>query len=279
MRKLLRLQPARPDRAVHGFIYYRFTDRYVAVVRHFLERRELLPRVRGWAGRRLARTHHAKVVPTEQARRVLAVDKPVELRAHERVVPYEIARDVVLSVPLSITLTECACRAVADGRGEHDPDRCGSLAQCLYLGDPIAAYAAEHRPDRSRRLSVEEALDVVEQAARRDAVHTLWFKDAAAGRMYALCNCCTCCCVGLQAHREGFRPLVGSGYTAAVTEGLCTGCGRCVGACAFAALSIADGTLAVDAARCFGCGTCARICEKDALHLQSGRADVEVLPL
>lgn len=279
MRKLLRLQPARPDRAVHGFIYYRFTDRYVAVVRHFLERRDLFPRVREWAGRRLARTHHAKVVPTEQARRVLAIDKPVELRATEKVVPYEIARDVVLSVPLSITLTECACRAVAQGRGEHDPDPCGPLGQCLYLGDPIASYMAEHRPDKSRRLGVDEALDVVERAARRGAVHTLWFKDAAAGRMYALCNCCTCCCVGLQAHREGFRPLVGSGYAAVAADDLCTGCGRCVDVCPFAALSITGGTVVVDTARCFGCGTCARTCEQDVLHLQSGRADVEPLPL
>jgi ferredoxin len=279
VRKLLRLQPARPDRAVHGFIYYRFTDSYVAVVRHFLERRDLLPRVRDWAGRRLACTHHAKVVPTEQARRVLAIDKPVELRALERVVPYEIARDVVLSVPLSITLTECACRAVAHGRGEHDPDLCGPLAQCLYLGDPIASYAAEHRPDKSRRLTVDEALDVVEQAAGRGAVHTLWFKDAAAGRMYALCNCCSCCCVGLQAHREGFRPLVGSGYAAVVTDDLCTGCGRCVDVCPFGALSLAGDDLVVDTARCFGCGTCARTCEQDALHLQSGRTDIEPLPL
>ena len=279
MRKLLRLQPARPDRAVHGFIYYRFTDRYVAVVRHFLERRDLLPRVREWAGKRLARTHHAKVVPTEQARRVLVIDRPVELRATERVLPYEIARDVVLSVPLSITLTECACRAVARGRGEHDPDRCGPIAQCLYLGDPIASYAAEHRPDKSRRVSAREAVEVVERAAARGAVHTLWFKDAAGGRMYALCNCCTCCCVGLQANREGFRPLVGSGYAVAVREDLCTGCGRCVDGCPFAALSMVGGTATVDIARCFGCGNCARTCEQDAIDLQSGRADVEPLPL
>lgn len=58
---------------------------------------------------------------------------------------------------------------------------------------------------------------------------------------------------------------------AMVTGTACTGCGDCVGACPFAAISLfeSDGaTVArVDAAVCKGCGACAPLCPTDAIDL------------
>ncbi len=266
MGRLLRLQPDRPDRAVHGYIYYRWTSRYVALVRWALKRHGLGV-VRIAAGNHLAETHHAKVVPAQTARRVITIDRPVELHASESVVPYRVARDVVLEAPLAIALAQCACRATArqSGRG-HD---CGPLEQCLYLGDPIAAFVVEKQPT-ARLITAEEALAVIDAAAERGAIHTLWFKDAAAGRMYAICNCCSCCCIGLEAQREGFRPLAGSGYCALVDATACSACGACVAVCAFGALTMAGtgGTAVVDKERCFGCGACQRVCPTSAIALE-----------
>ena len=266
MGRFLRLQPDRPDRAAHGYVYYRWTSRYVAVVRWALERRGF-GALRTAAGNHLAETHHAKIVPAETARRVIRVDRAVDLHDLESVVPYAVARDVVLEAPLTIALAQCACRATAReaGRG-HD---CGPLEQCLYLGDPIASFVAEKQPSASL-ITAEQALEVIDAAAARGAIHSLWFKDAAGGRMYAICNCCSCCCVGLEAQREGFRPLAGSGYCAVVDAEACTACGECVASCAFGALSIGPGadSVAVDAELCLGCGACLRACPAGALALE-----------
>jgi ferredoxin len=267
MGRFLRMQPDRPDRAVHGYVYYRWTSRYMAVVRYFLEREWLFKPLRTAAGRHLERTHHAKIVPTADARRLIQIDQPIEYRNLESVVPFAVARDIVLDSPATITLARCACRNVAEKRGTRDSE-CGPLETCLYIGDPIATFVAEKQPD-ARIITADEALEVVSAAAQRGDIHTLWFKDAAAGRMYAMCNCCSCCCIGLKSTRAGFSPLVGSGYLAHVDTERCTGCGQCIDACAFEALSIAEsGIVAVDSALCLGCGACSARCPEHALSLE-----------
>ena len=273
----LRLQPRRPDHALHGYIYYRWTSRYMAVVRYFLEREWLFGPLRSAAGRHLERTHHAKVVPTSDARRLIEIDQPIEYRNLESVVPFAVARDIVLESPATITLARCACRSVAESRGTRE-DTCGPLEACLYIGDPIASFVADKQPG-ARRVTAAEALEVVESAAQRGDIHTLWFKDAAAGRMYAMCNCCSCCCIGLKSVRAGFSPLAGSGFVAQVADERCSACGGCVDACAFDALSLnGTGTVIIDAVRCLGCGACVGSCAEGALSLASADSGAGPVP-
>lgn len=267
-----RLQPHRPDRALHGYVYYRWMAAYVGLVQRAIGSDAACASPLRWAGRRFVGTHHAKVIPTSQARRLLTLDKPIELRATERVVPYRIARDVILASRPPIALAECSCRvAVRDRTGVRA--RCGPTDVCLFLGDPIAGFVARHWGDRARLVDPWEAVSVVEGAADRGHLHTLWFKDAAAGRMYAMCNCCRCCCTGLAGQRQGFAPLAPSGYVAKVFAERCSGCADCVDACVFGAMSVetaSSGVAVVDARRCFGCGICVPRCKGGALGLESG---------
>ena len=53
----------------------------------------------------------------------------------------------------------------------------------------------------------------------------------------------------------------------ALDEELCTGCGECLGACPFDAISLRDGVAAVDPAACMGCGVCVARCSQGALAL------------
>lgn len=277
MKRLLDIQPTRPDRAAHGYVYYRWTTAYMAIVRWTMDRTWLGP-VRVWAARRLQSTHHAKVVPAEDARRIVRLDKPIEWRDLERVVPYAVARDIVIESPVTIAIAPCACRAVAQARGERSTS-CGPLEQCLYVGDPIASFVAEKQPG-ARLATAEEALAVIDSAADRGDLHTLWFKDAAAGRMYAICNCCSCCCIGLKAQRNGFAPIAGSGELAVVDPERCTGCANCVGTCAFGAISLAgdNGTALVAEESCMGCGVCVRHCPERAISLVPALGGPEPLP-
>lgn len=67
----------------------------------------------------------------------------------------------------------------------------------------------------------------------------------------------------------GIPMLASSGYLAELEHGACTGCGRCVEACPFAALEAAEagGIPQVSAERCMGCGACLTSCPEQALRL------------
>jgi ferredoxin len=274
MNPFRRINPGRPDRAVHGYVYYRWTPAYIRVVRAVLDRPWLGP-LRRIAGEWLEQTHHAKVIPSHDARRLITLDAPIEVRDAERVVPFAHARDLILDGDPTLAVAPCACRAVAGSRGEYDGS-CGAVESCIYIGDPIASFVAEKQTG-ARLISSAEALSIVERAAALGNVHTLWFKDAAGSREYALCNCCSCCCIGLRSYRAGFRPLAGSGSVVTIKTSACTGCGACVDACVFNAIELREGTATVDSDVCQGCGICISRCPADCIE-STPDATVEAIP-
>ncbi len=293
--------------ALHGYCYMRWPRQYISIglarsgpgrlLHGFLCR---IGRMFGlWsesAGKRFADTYHGKVMPPEQIRRLIAVDRPLHLEVPEKVLPYALARDIFLENPGALALFECPCRATV-------PNPCLPLDVCIIVGQPFVAFILEHHPGKSRPVSVEEALAVVAAAHERGHVSHAFFKEAVLGRYYAVCNCCQCCCGALQAHRQGTPMLASSGFVCAVDAHLCVGCGECVRLCPFTALHLeaagsAETDIAspvaehaskqagenaapvdrrsprrfrravVDARYCLGCGVCTAKCPKGALRLE-----------
>jgi ferredoxin len=191
---------------------------------------------------------------------LVTVNEEIVIHDLERVLPYPSARAIILRNPDHIVALECPCRA-----SRRDP--CLPLDVCLIVGEPFAGFAAEHHPRRSRWVSAVEAVRILEAEHARGHVHHAFFKDAMLGRFYAICNCCSCCCGALQAHRNGTPMLASSGYVCRLSEGLCTGCGACAEICPFNALSFESGEPYVDEALCMGCGVCTSACETEALGL------------
>jgi len=126
----------------------------------------------------------------------------------------------------------------------------------------------EHHPQRSRRISQSEAVDILRAEQERGHVSHAFFKDAMLGRFYAICNCCSCCCGAMQAHQRGTPMLASSGFVARVDADLCAACGLCAEYCQFGAVSVDDGHAVVDLAACMGCGVCASKCPQGAASLQ-----------
>ncbi|MCL5995331.1 MAG: 4Fe-4S binding protein, partial [Chloroflexi bacterium] len=86
-------------------------------------------------------------------------------------------------------------------------------------------------------------------------------------RFYAICNCCKCCCGGIEAMtRHGVPMMTASGYVARVDARRCVGCGGCERVCAFDAIHV-HSKAAVDWERCMGCGACEGICPNSAIVL------------
>ena len=257
---------------VHGYVYGRWPYLYISigVGEHPLVR-VLGPLFRLY--RRLFRRHpqhsnargfadgyHGKVVPLDEARRLVTINEAVTVPDLEQVIPYARARSIILRNPDHIVALQCPCRAARAAP-------CRPLDVCLIVGEPFASFVAEHQPRRSRRITSEEAVAILQAEHERGHVHHAFFKDAMLQRFYAICNCCSCCCGAMQAQRNGTPMLASSGYVSRVDEDACIACGDCVELCPFEALTLGEYAAVVDEDLCMGCGVCATHCVQEALTL------------
>ena len=207
-----------------------------------------------------ADTYHGKVMTFEAARQLVTVKQDINLGDLEHIIPYALARDIVLQNPDHIAVLACPCRSAR-------AKPCLPLDVCLIVGEPFAGFIREHQPDRSRWINSDEAVAILAAEHARGHVHHAFFKDAMLGRFYAICNCCACCCGALQAQRNGVPMLAASGYISQQDADQCIGCGTCAEYCQFGAISMADGRAFIDAEACMGCGVCVDKCEQGALTL------------
>ena len=241
---------------IHLFVYGRWTRLYLGLlIKHVV--RWLGPSGKEW----LADRYHGKVLTPDHARSIIQVDRTIPLRDLEQIVPYRTARELVLQGPADMAVMECPCRLMRSSP-------CQPTQVCLIVGQPFVDLVLEHHPGTSRRILPDEALEILIAEHRRGHVHSAWFKDACLNRFFAICNCCPCCCGGIEAMlRWGVRMMAPSGFAAQVDSDRCQGCGRCQSACAFGALQV-NGRANVDVERCMGCGVCVDTCQQAALSLQ-----------
>jgi Pyruvate/2-oxoacid:ferredoxin oxidoreductase delta subunit len=217
-----------------------------------------------------ADTYHGKAVPLEAAKQLVTINEAIRIPDLEQVIPYKRARSIVMQNPDRIVALDCPCRAARE-------NPCLPLDVCLIVGDPFASFIREHQPERSRWITSDEAIAILQAEDERGHVHHAFFKDAMLERFYAICNCCDCCCGAMQAQRNGVPMLASSGYISTVDEDVCIGCGDCNEFCQFGALEATDGVNRVNYEKCMGCGVCVGKCERGALTLQ--RDDAKGIPL
>lgn len=208
-----------------------------------------------------ADTYHGKVIRLSAAKKLISIDKNIRLTNLEKVIPYSTARDLILESPDHILAIDCPCRSARS-------NPCLPLDVCLVVGEPFASFAAAHHAERSRWIDRNEANDILVVEAERGHVHHAFFKEAAFGRFFAVCNCCTCCCGAIQAQRNGIPMLASSGYVSSVDKYKCSGCGVCSDICPFGAARLVDGEVKIDTQSCMGCGVCVRSCPNIALNLK-----------
>jgi ferredoxin len=240
----------------HLYLYGCWTRAYLGLlINHLFQRL-------GSRGRRgLAHRYHGKVLTLEHARSLLNVERAIPLQDLEQIIPYATARQLLLQAPPDIAVLECPCRAVSK-------TPCQPTQVCLVIGQPFVDLLVEHHPTTSRRITTDEALEILEAEHGRGHLHSAWFKDACLNRFFAICNCCKCCCGGIRAMTQyGIPMMASSGYVAEVDPVRCSACGRCAQACPFEAICL-NAHAQVLADRCMGCGVCVGQCRSNAISLR-----------
>ncbi len=249
------LRPIINLKAIHAYIYGRWTNQYIAFLLKHVHPR-LGEKGKVWQ----ANHYHGKIVTHELAKSIVTLDRDIPLQDLEQIIPYSAARNIVLQASPDIAIYECGCR---NSRSDH----CEPTQVCMVIGQPFVDFVIEHNPKTSRLVTKEEALEILKAEHERGHVHSAWFKDACLDRFYCICNCCKCCCGGIEAMKKHGIPMMApSGYVAEINEDFCIGCGDCVDACPFDALSVNEvGCLEWE--KCMGCGVCVNACNQEAISL------------
>lgn len=240
---------------LHGYLYLRWQKPYLKLFINKIGPNSTQSARKWWSDQ-----YHGKILPEKEAENLVRIHESISLRELEQVVPYPIARDLVISAPPKITVYECGCR---HARKDH----CSPTQVCMFFGEPFANFMLEHHPNESRALSQPEALELLQAEHQRGHVHTAWFKNAMHDRFYVICNCCKCCCGGIETmNKYGIPMMASSGYVAIIDEDLCGACGTCVENCPFEAISLEEHAV-ISWEKCMGCGVCVDPCPNAALSL------------
>jgi len=137
----------------------------------------------------------------------------------------------------------------------------------MIIGRPFVNFILKQHPHLSHRITQQEAIELIEAEYKRGHIQTVWFKDAMGGRFYALCNCCKCCCFGMETMAKHDVPFVASsGYVAQIDEAVCERCAACEEVCPFEAIQVNE-TAVVNWESCMGCGLCVKRCPNEALTI------------
>lgn len=261
----------RIDRWPHGVFYFTHLKDYLRLGRLVMYFADLLPYL---PKKLFADTYHGKLIPFQEAVNLVSVEEDVVAKNLERIVPYSICKDIILDHPTELAVARCVCR-------ETSKNHCHPDEVCLFVGEPYVSMIAASKNNPGRRITADEAIDILRKTDEAGCLHAAFFKDIVGGKFFAICNCCSCCCVAIEGARYKDVPLLGhSGLMPVFDEDTCSSCGNCVEACPFGALSIEkNGVPAVDLEACMGCAVCNAVCPSDAVRLQKapGRPDPLVM--
>lgn len=230
--------------SLFGALEVTILNRYLRKARlrgeeYFFDRLEFLHRRFHWGTR---------VVPVGES-----------IRPGVKVLPTDEIREIVRRSRVH-AVTECWCRKTFR-KCDHPVETCLVLS---FAEDRLALA------DRGlcSRVSQDRVQGILDDAERRGLVHQLvCCSDPAGDVYYVICNCCPCCCIGLQSLIRFGKDLVrGSGFIAEVSDE-CDVCGKCAERCHFGARLPTPGRMSVDPGKCLGCGLCVPSCEKKATFL------------
>lgn len=165
-----------------------------------------------------------------------------------------------------IAVMHCFCRQHKQMNG-GDPCANGiPVEACMTVG-PISTQLVNN--GTARRLSFEEACDLLDDLEAHGCVHTAFhYGNNVEHEEVAICNCCPDCCELYGGWQRGYlsQILVKAYYSPEmIDESRCVGCNQCGRYCPTTATYYDKeaGKLMFDYDKCVGCGQCVNQCKFD----------------
>jgi len=195
--------------------------------------------------------------------RVLTVSEKVESK--HQIVPMEEVYNI-LEQQTDLVVFPCPCRQRKEVEGIRKCKDKYPINNCINFG-PFAKGLLTLGDPAVKRITVDEAKKLAEEAAELGLVH---MTDNRSDDSVILCACCECCCgnlAGLVRFKDNPRAFARANYVSTVDEDACIACGTCVDRCKFDAITIEDHAI-ISLDNCVGCGLCAVTCPEDAIIIK-----------
>jgi len=208
------------------------------------------------------RTPYLRVMPVEASigagANAVEIQVEAEVPDPRQVMPLDVVSSLVAEQRV-IGVAECYCRAMKDFQGQH----CEKPRETCFVFNEFAESLIDQ--GIARRLDLDEALAIFSRAEKAGLVHNA---DNFQGQIRSICNCCSCCCPGLQAAMRGQKNVqADSRYVVAFDPSRCEHDHACVDACPIDAITQAGGDPVINLEFCFGCGLCVTVCPGGALAM------------
>jgi ferredoxin len=195
----------------------------------------------------------------EYVDKMTAVTVPVCITIHGQQTILDLSSiETLLRDAEIIALEDCGCRTKW-----HKCD--APIDVCISLD----GEARDSMRRGARRISLAQALVVLQRSHRAGLVH-MAFTFNGKDKREVVCSCCSCCCHSLSALLRFGMPdaVVASQYIAQQDNDTCNNCGTCVQRCQFKARQLdSNNTLVFNPAKCFGCGLCLSTCPTRSITL------------
>ncbi len=195
--------------------------------------------------------------------RSVPVDEQIESKSD--IQPYENVREIIMKAK-SFSVRECVCRQERVLAGKPCSQIDPKTENCLAISEEENAF--DYFSLGGRIITREEALKVMDDAARQGLVHLLFYNVK--GGHAGVCSCCTCCCGIMRGVKEfgATKLLAKSHFVAVIDPETCVQCGVCADErCPVAAVEEKDGAYAVLPDTCIGCGVCTIECPSESISL------------
>lgn len=166
----------------------------------------------------------------------------------------------------SIYVFPCVCRhgkSLIDSGCSFDMPK----ESCMAFGNIAKAWESW---GYGRRISKEEAIEILKEVRDRGAVHSVIHeKDDCHLPVAAICNCCWDCCSILKPYNMGAVALMyNASYSARIKDDAdCKSCGNCEKFCPTTAMKLIDKAVSFDKDKCIGCGQCAYQCRQNNIEM------------
>ncbi len=185
--------------------------------------------------------------------------------------PTDIIKEVIKRSSEIVIMDTCLCRS--SNNCQDYPQDIG----CIFLG-PTAAKIPKHVGKKATVDEALAQVDRADAAGLshiigRNKIDTVWMNIHPGKGLLTICHCCPCCCLwkvypNLDSDISDKLEKL-EGVSVELHDEKCKKCKKCLDeVCMFSAISFENNKISIDNDICRGCGLCVNACKFDAITIK-----------